>query len=87
MLIESVEDQLTGLNVGTSQFAGVTEMDTNEFTLFVEIYGFDYSIKVWSIEKKKTYETGRVVVTGCLGVTKSLKNRVSLHNLIFQVTL
>ena len=35
----------------------------------------------------KTYETGRVVVTGGLGVTKGFKYRVSLHDLIFQVTL
>jgi hypothetical protein len=82
--------KLTGLNVGTSQFTGVTEMDTNEFTLFC------LSNKIKKILNKcyhhhllnnKTYETGRVVVTGCLGVTKGLKNRVSLHNLIFQVTL
>ena len=36
---------------------------------------------------KISYETGRVVVTGGLGVTKGLKYRVGLHDLIFEVTL
>ena len=36
---------------------------------------------------QKTYETGRVVITSCLGVTEGFKNGVSLHDLIFQVTL
>ena len=35
----------------------------------------------------ETYETGRVVVTGGLGVTKGFQYRVGLHNLIFQSTL
>jgi hypothetical protein len=34
-----------------------------------------------------TYESRGVVVTGCLGVTVSLKYRVSLHNLILKGTL
>lgn len=36
---------------------------------------------------KFTYETGGVIVTHGLGVTESLKHRVSLHNLIFQGAL
>lgn len=32
----------------------------------------------------QTYETGRVIVTNCLGVTKGFKYRVSLYDLIFQ---
>lgn len=34
-----------------------------------------------------TYETGGVVVTHSLGVTEGFKYGVSLHDLIFQVTL
>ena len=34
-----------------------------------------------------TYESGRVVVTRSLGVTVSLKDRVGLHDLVFQGTL
>jgi len=34
-----------------------------------------------------TYESGGVVVTGCLGVTVSLEYRVSLHNLVLKGTL
>jgi len=34
-----------------------------------------------------TYKSGGVVVTGCLGVTVSLEDRVSLHNLVLKGTL
>lgn len=37
--------------------------------------------------KKYTYETGRVVVTHSLGVTKSFKNGVSLHDLVLKGSL
>ena len=76
--------KLTGLNVGTSQFTGVTEMDTNEFTLFC------LSNKIKKILNKcyhhhllnnKTYETGRVVVPDGLGVAEGLHHRIGLHNL------
>ena len=31
-----------------------------------------------------TYESGGVVVTGCLGVTVRFKNRVGLYNLVLE---
>ena len=36
--------------------------------------------------RKLTYETGGVVVSDSLGITVSLKGRVSLHNGIFKGT-
>lgn len=87
--------ELTSFNVGTSQFAGVTEVNTNEFTLFSKKKYIVSLVRVslfppyffMKFEDCNTYETRRVVVTGCLGVTKSFKYRVGLHDLIFQVTL
>lgn len=39
------------------------------------------------IIQENTYETRWVIITDCLGVTKSFQNRVGLYYLIFQVTL
>jgi len=75
--------ELTGFNVGTGQFTAVTEVNTNEFTLFKRkriscVGGSNFVL---------TYETRRVVVTGGLGVTVGFKYRVGLDDLIFQGTL
>jgi len=56
----------------------------------------DFQLELWYIligylrtivPMLNTYESGGVVVTGCLGVTVSLEYRVSLHNLVLKGTL
>lgn len=36
--------------------------------------------------RRHTYESGRVVVTGCLSITIGFQDRVSLYDLVFQGT-
>lgn len=39
------------------------------------------------MDTNKFTESRRVIITDSFGITKSFQHRISLHNLIFQITL
>ena len=54
----------------------------------VQIQHLGYAMKTsCQHQGSTTYESGRVVVTGGLGVSVSLKHRVTLDNLVLKGTL
>lgn len=74
---------LTSLNISTSQLSSGTEVDTDELTLLCER---KLGLKIL-LKFLVTYETGRVVVTHCLGVTEGLQYGVGLNDLILKGSL